>query len=63
MGIPDEDIHSHATGAAAHTVQAHSKPSELLFHGSWFCPFVQVSLTFNNHLYRYSASSTNKQDT
>lgn len=41
MGIPDEDQHPHATGSAAPTVEAHRRENELVFHGSWFCPFVQ----------------------
>ena len=40
--IPDEQIHPHATGAAAKTVEDHQKPCDLLFHGSWFCPYVQA---------------------
>ncbi len=42
--MPDEEIFPHATGAAGKTVAAHQEPCDLVYHGSWFCPFVQVSL-------------------
>ena len=40
--MPDEDIFPHATGAAEKVVAAHQAPCDLVYHGSWFCPFVQV---------------------
>lgn len=40
--MPDEDIFPHATGAAEKTVAAHEAACDLVYHGSWFCPFVQV---------------------
>lgn len=40
--MPDEDIFPHATGAAKKTVAAHEAACDLVYHGSWFCPFVQV---------------------
>ena len=40
--MPDEDIFPHATGAAQKTVAKHEADSDLVYHGSWFCPFVQV---------------------
>jgi glutathione S-transferase len=43
MGVPDEHIHPHATGAAAKTVEARQAPQELVFYSGWFCPFVQRS--------------------
>ena len=42
--MPDEDVFPHATGVAEKTVNAHQKKAELVYHGSWFCPFVQVRL-------------------
>ncbi len=42
--MPDEEIFPHATGAAGKTVAAHQEPCDLVYHGSWFCPFVQVSM-------------------
>ncbi len=42
--MPDEEIFPHATGAAEKTVAAHQEPCDLVYHGSWFCPFVQVSM-------------------
>lgn len=42
--LPDEEIFPHATGAAENTVAAHQEPCDLVYHGSWFCPFVQVSM-------------------
>jgi len=41
--IPDEQIHPHATGVAAQTVDNHQQPQELVFYAGWFCPFVQRS--------------------
>ncbi|EPQ55206.1 glutathione-S-transferase [Gloeophyllum trabeum ATCC 11539] len=43
MGVPDEKIHPHATGAAAKTVAQHEQPQDLVFYAGWFCPFVQRS--------------------
>lgn len=40
--MPDEEIFPHATGAAEKTVAAHEAACDLVYHGSWFCPFVQV---------------------
>lgn len=40
--MPDEDVFPHATGAAEKTVAQHQAPCDLVYHGSWFCPFVQV---------------------
>ena len=44
--MPDEDIFPHATGAAEMTVAAHEAACDLVYHGSWFCPFVQVHHLF-----------------
>ncbi|KAK9805039.1 hypothetical protein WJX73_005676 [Symbiochloris irregularis] len=41
MGIPDEKIFPHATGRAQNLVHAREGAADLVFHGSWFCPFVQ----------------------
>ncbi|KAI1791242.1 glutathione-S-transferase [Ganoderma leucocontextum] len=41
MGLPDENIHPHATGRAATTVAQHQEPQDLLFYSGWFCPYVQ----------------------
>lgn len=35
MGIPDEQIFPHATGAAARTVEQHQEPQELIFYAGW----------------------------
>ncbi|KZT21089.1 glutathione-S-transferase [Neolentinus lepideus HHB14362 ss-1] len=43
MGLPDEHIHPHATGAAEKTVAQHEQPQDLIFYAGWFCPFVQRS--------------------
>jgi glutathione S-transferase len=43
MSMPDENIHPHATGNAANTVEQHQESSELVFYAGWFCPFVQRS--------------------
>jgi glutathione S-transferase len=43
MGMPDENVHPHATGNAAKTVEAHQEPQGLIFYSGWFCPFVQRS--------------------
>ena len=42
--MPDAEIFPHATGAAEKTVAAHQETCDLVYHGSWFCPFVQVLL-------------------
>ena len=44
--MPDEQIFPHATGAAEKTVNAHQEPCDLVYHGSWFCPFVQVRCNY-----------------
>ncbi|PIL33457.1 transporter [Ganoderma sinense ZZ0214-1] len=41
MGLPDENIHPHATGRAATTVAEHQEPQDLIFYSGWFCPYVQ----------------------
>jgi glutathione S-transferase len=41
MSHPDSNLHPHATGLAAETVSAHSKPAPLKLYSGWFCPFVQ----------------------
>ncbi|KAF8161336.1 glutathione-S-transferase [Crassisporium funariophilum] len=43
MGVPDEKIYPHATGAAEGTVAKHQEPQDLVFYAGWFCPFVQRS--------------------
>lgn len=45
--MPDEDLFPHATGAAEKTVAAHKADCDLVYHGSWFCPFVQVRRVFD----------------
>lgn len=35
MGIPDEQIHPSATGAAANTVEQHQDPQDLVFYAGW----------------------------
>ena len=39
--IIDKNIHPHASGEAAKTVEAHSGKDELVFYSGWFCPFAQ----------------------
>ena len=35
MGLPDENIHPHATGRAATTVAEHQEPQDLIFYSGW----------------------------
>ena len=35
MGSPDEQMHPHATGNAATTVEKHQEPQELIFYAGW----------------------------
>jgi glutathione S-transferase len=35
MGMPDENIHPHATGAALETVNAHQEPQDIVFWSGW----------------------------
>ncbi|WWC58881.1 uncharacterized protein I303_101426 [Kwoniella dejecticola CBS 10117] len=41
MPMPDENIHSVATGLAKQTVDKHQKEEALIFWSGWFCPFNQ----------------------
>lgn len=35
MGLPDENIHPHATSRAATTVAEHQEPQDLIFYSGW----------------------------
>ena len=45
MGIPDENIHPHATGRAATTVAEHQEPQDLIFYSGWVRTSYNRSLT------------------
>ncbi|CCL99246.1 uncharacterized protein FIBRA_01261 [Fibroporia radiculosa] len=65
MGIPDEDIHPVATGAAAETVAKHQEPQDLVFYSGWFCPFVQrawIVLEEKNIPYQYKEVNPYKKE-
>lgn len=65
MGIPDEQIHPVATGAAAKVVADHQPPQELIFHAGWFCPFVQrtwIALEERGVPYQYNEVNPYKKE-
>ncbi|KAI5123148.1 hypothetical protein M0805_000851 [Coniferiporia weirii] len=65
MPTPDENIHPHATGVAAETVQKHQDPQELVFYSGWFCPFVQrawITLEERGIPYQYKEVNPYKKE-
>jgi len=65
MGLPDEHIHPHATGAAEKTVAQHEQRQDLIFYAGWFCPFVQrswVALEEKGITYQYKEVNPYKKE-
>lgn len=65
MSMPDENIHPHATGNAAKTVEQHQGTNELVFYAGWFCPFVQrawITLEEKGVPYQYKEVNPYKKE-
>ena len=46
MSTPDQQIHPHATGRAAQTVEQHQEPQDLVFYSGW----VGIQIVLNTRL-------------
>ncbi|KAF9486043.1 glutathione S-transferase [Pholiota conissans] len=65
MGIPEENIYPHATGAAEALVAKHQEPQDLVFYAGWFCPYVQrawVALEEKGIPYQYKEVNPYKKE-